>query len=169
MRIGVMPTKRELEKHARLIPEINPSAVLAMLGIMRAADNIQHQILDVLEAEYHLSEGKLIVMILLHQAQQPLAPSIIAQRVGVTKATISLMLRRMQRDGLVTMTDSPEDKRFKLVALTEAGQTLLAEALPTHYWRISNLMSRLDETERATLHELLQKLVVSEVETSPVR
>ena len=40
MRFEAFPTREELEKHARIIPEIEPSAVLAMLRISQAAEII---------------------------------------------------------------------------------------------------------------------------------
>ena len=59
--------REELEEHARLVPEIEPSAVLAMLRISQAAEIIRSSINDVLTKQYHLSQGKLRVMIVLHQ------------------------------------------------------------------------------------------------------
>ena len=59
MKIEAFPTREELEQHASLMPEINPPAVLAMLRIMQAAEEIRCDINDVLEKKYQLSEGKL--------------------------------------------------------------------------------------------------------------
>ena len=41
MRFEAFPTREKLEKHARIIPEIEPSAVLAMLRISQAAEIIR--------------------------------------------------------------------------------------------------------------------------------
>lgn len=49
MKIEAFPTREELEQHASLMPEINPPAVLAMLRIMQAAEEIRCDINDVLE------------------------------------------------------------------------------------------------------------------------
>ena len=80
----MLPSREELERHAKVIPEINPSEVIAMLRVMQTASEIQHAIIDVLQREHQLSEGKLCVMILLHQAAQgetpQVAPSELAKR-----------------------------------------------------------------------------------------
>lgn len=55
MRFEAFPTREELEEHARLVPEIEPSAVLAMLRISQAAEIIRSSINDVLTKQYHLS------------------------------------------------------------------------------------------------------------------
>lgn len=157
----ILPTLEMLEKHAQLVPEIDPPAVLAMLRIIETYGQIRHQITDVLDREHNISEGKLIVMVSLHQEQKPLALSIIAQRVGVSKATISTMMQRMVRDGLVTIMASPEDGRSKLAVLTEAGTELMNQVLPAHYGRISKLMDRLTKDEQQQLCLLLEKIASS--------
>ena len=158
MRKLYIPSRQELEMHASDFPEINPSAVIAMLQVMQADENIRHNIFDILEQDYQLSEGKLRVMIILHQQREGMPPSVLAKRVGVTKATISLMLRRMQRDGIVRIAPSEEDKRTKIVSLTLQGNEFMQEVLPDHYRRISRLMGKLSPAEQNELIALLQKL-----------
>ena len=90
MKKEMIPTREELERHKEIIPEINPSAVIAMLGIKAVEEEIQHSILDVLLKQYHLSEGKFCALIVLHQHRHDgVAPSILAEKVGVSRATIS--------------------------------------------------------------------------------
>ena len=151
-------TLGELEQHAQHIPEIDPSAVMAMLDVIQASAEIQHAIFDILEQEYQLSEGKLCAMIILHQQPDGMAPSKLAARAGVTRATISVMLRRMERDGLVRLAEDAEDARSKRVSLTSAGSRLMDEILPAHYLSISKLMGRLDKNEQAELSRLLKKV-----------
>lgn len=74
MRFEAFPTREGLERHAQIIPEIEPSAVLAMLRISQAAEIIRSSINDVLTKQYHLSQGKLRVMIVLHQNPEGIAP-----------------------------------------------------------------------------------------------
>ena len=159
MKREVIPSKDSLEQHAKLIPEINPSAGMAMLGVLQASEEIQHAILDVLEQEHQLSEGKLCVMIILHQSSGSVAPSVLAREAGVTRATISAMLRRMQRDGLISAVSDAEDGRSKRVCLTEKGRRLMDEILPAHYLRISKLMGHLQPEEQNELIHLLRKIV----------
>lgn len=155
----VTPTREMLEKHATLIPEINPASVIAMLRVLQASSEIQHAIIDVLERDYHLSEGKLCVMINLHQAVDGIAPSQLAERAGVTRATISAMLNRMMRDGLTYSISDANDGRGKKICLTEKGRRFMDEILPGHYLRITKLMGRLSAEEQEELIVLLKKIV----------
>jgi len=83
MKLEVMPTKKELEQHAEIIPEIKPASILAMLSIMQAYEKIKSSIQDVLEKKYQLSEGKLRIMIILHQHPEGTAPSFLAPGMPV--------------------------------------------------------------------------------------
>ena len=159
MKRVITPARETLEQHAKLIPEINPSSVIAMLRVLEASSAIQHAIIDVLESEYQLSEGKLCVMIILHQMKAGVAPSKLAELAGVTRATISAMLQRMIRDGLVDSFSDEKDGRGKKVCLTAQGRSFMDEVLPNHYLRITKLMGRLSEAEQQELIILLKKIV----------
>lgn len=158
MKLTIFPTWQELMQHKERVPEINPAAILVMLRIMQASEVIHSDIQDVLEKKHHLSEGKLRVMILLHQNPKGVTPSLLAAKAGVTKATISVMTRRMLRDGLVDVGEDPTDRRGKIFTLTEAGRAMMDQILPTHYLRISRVMGKLSEQEQKELISLLEKL-----------
>ena len=158
MKREAMPTWQELEEHAKAVPEIDPAAVIAMLEIRQAAEGIQEAILNVLRDRYRLSEGKFCVLIVLHQHPEGLAPSALAERVGVARATVSAMLQRLERDGLAEIASDAKDGRGKQVSLTEKGRQFMGEVLPGHYRRISKLMGKLTEKEHKELIRLLHKL-----------
>lgn len=158
MKRGVIPSRAELERHAQTVPQINPSSVIAMLQVLQVSAEIQHAVIDVLERDYQLSGGKLQVMIRLHQAEAGMAPSELAEQVGVTRATISVMLRRMTRDGLVQSFSNAEDARAKKICLTQKGRQFMDDVLPGHYLRITRLMGKLSEREQEHLIALLRKI-----------
>ena len=158
MKREMIPSWEDLQKHKEIIPEINPAAVIAMLRIKQAAEEIQQGILDILQSEYHLSEGKFCVLVVLHQHTEGIAPSVLAEKVGVTRATISSMLQRMERDGLVAVKADKADARSKKVKLTRAGNDFMQEILPPHYLRVSRLMEKLSEEEQKEVIRLLHKL-----------
>lgn len=159
MKKRVIPSREKMERQSQLFPEINPSAVIAMLRILEAAAEIQHAIFDVLEREYQLSEGKLCVMLVLHYEAGGLTPSQLAERAGVTRATISAMLHRLERDGLVYALADATDGRVKKVCLSETGRSFMDTVLPGHYLRITKLMRRLSIEEQDELIVLLKKIV----------
>ena len=63
MKREMIPTWEELARHKKLVPEIEPAAGIAMLGIKQVGEDIQQSILDVLQQQYHLSEGRFCIRI----------------------------------------------------------------------------------------------------------
>ena len=158
MKRQMIPTWEELARHKELVPEIEPAAVIAMLGIKQAAEDIQQSILDVLQQQYHLSEGRFCALIVLHQNREGVAPSQLAAKVGVTRATISNMLQRLERDGMIDVVPAAGDGRGKVARLTAQGIAFMDEILPPHYLRVTRLMEKLTEAEQKELIRLLHKL-----------
>lgn len=161
MKREVIPGWEELERHKKIIPEINPAAVIAMLEIKAVGEQIQQAVLDVLMQEHHLSEGKFCTMIVLHQnGENGASPSFLAEKVGVTRATISTMLQRLEHEGMVAMHPAERDGRGKIAVLTEKGKAFMEEILPPHYLRVTRLMEKLSEEEQKELIRLLKKMAV---------
>lgn len=158
----LFPTKKELESHARMVPEIRADDVITMLTVMQAAEEIRDRTDGILERKYHMSQGKLCVMIILHQHREGMTPSDLAKAAGVTKATISVMLARMERDGQVEKAVDEEDGRSRKIYLTEKGRKEMDAILPAHYRRISRVIGKLDNLEKKELVRLLKKLVAPE-------
>ena len=158
MKQSMMPSRAELQRHAQIVPEIHPNEVLAMLTILQTAGTIQSRIMDILQRNYRLSEGKLCVLIQLHQTPKGSAPSLLAERAGITRASVSVMIRNLQTEELVSLVSDDEDRRAKCVRLTKKGRTFLDKVLPEHYLRITKLMGRLTAEEQKTLTGLLEKL-----------
>ena len=154
-----LPTWEELERHAQVVPEIHPASVVAMLELRQAGEEIQRKIMDVLQKEYHLSEGKFCALVILHQNPTGLAPSQLAERIGVARASITGMLQRMERDGWISLHSDVLDGRGKIVCLTPEGRAFIEKVLPPHYIRITRLMQNLTESEQQELIHLLHKLL----------
>jgi DNA-binding MarR family transcriptional regulator len=56
----------------------------------------------------------------------------LADQLGSTKSRLSHQISKLEAAGLVRRTPDPDDKRGVLTQLTDAGQTLLDAAAPTH-------------------------------------
>lgn len=51
----------------------------------------------------------------------PLTPKVLADRLGITSASITAMLDRLQRAGYLVRTPHPTDRRSVLISATESG------------------------------------------------
>ena len=105
-----------------------------------------------------LSEGRFIVLFLLHGAGGTLPPHELAERAGVTRATISGLLDGLQREGLLQRRGDAEDGRRLQIVLTAKGARLAESLFDQHTQWIGGLFNGLEASEQRQLSQLLHKV-----------
>ncbi|MDH6331509.1 DNA-binding MarR family transcriptional regulator [Stenotrophomonas sp. 1278] len=109
-------------------------------------------------APHGLSESRFVVLFLLHGAGGTLPPHELAERAGVTRATISGLLDGLQRDGLLQRRNDAEDGRRLQIVLTARGKRLAGDLFDQHTQWIGGLFNGLDSREQVQLSLLLEKV-----------
>jgi DNA-binding MarR family transcriptional regulator len=109
-------------------------------------------------APHGLSEGRFIVLFLLHGAGGTLPPHALAERAGVTRATISGLLDGLQREGLLQRRSDADDGRRLQIVLTAQGMRLAEDLFNQHTQWIAGLFNGLDTAEQVQLSQLLAKV-----------
>jgi DNA-binding MarR family transcriptional regulator len=146
---------------ARRFPELDPTACEAYLNILRAADDVYRQSEGFFNAN-GLSAGRFTVLMLLYDKIAgepfPMTPADLADKAGVTRATMTGLVDTLERDGLVRREHDSGDRRMMLVHVTAKGLGVIEGMLPAHYKRIAALLEPLSQTERKTLVRLLNKV-----------
>lgn len=74
------------------------------------------------------------------------------------KSTITRLVDRLERDGLVQRLPDPEDRRAQRLVLTPQGITVRERAEAVHDEAVERRMSLLDADEQRLFHTLLEKL-----------
>jgi DNA-binding MarR family transcriptional regulator len=93
-------------------------------------------------------------------AENPGIEQVALTEVAVsTKATLAEMLSRMEQRDLVRRERDPADKRRRFVYLTEAGETLLATAMPVGNRVDEAFLGRLNKEEREQFSRLVDKMM----------
>ncbi len=100
-----------------------------------------------------------ILKLLSHQG--PMRLSALAQVLGLDASTVSRHARQLEDRGLLERTDDPDDGRASRVAVSELGQRSLADAFETRRQVLSHSLAEWSDDERATLCDLLHRLVES--------
>ncbi len=166
-----LPRYECLLEAAQQFPDLDPSATEAFLHLLRAGDEAYHAC-EVYLAEHDLTRGRLtVLMLLLDKAKNrphPQTPAELADRAGVTRATMTGLIDTLERDGLVTREPDTDDRRMMSVHMTDRGHQALQAVLPGHFQRMAVLMRNLNETERKTLVRLLGKIVEQASNLRPV-
>ena len=69
---------------------------------------------------------------LLMSLNRPKAPTMgqVSSLLAMDRTTLTANLKPLERRGLLTVSADPEDRRSRLLALTPAGRSLLAAAMP---------------------------------------
>lgn len=105
-----------------------------------------------------LSEGRFVLLFLLQGADKALSPHQLAERAGVTRATVTGLLDGLERDALLERHVDPADKRRVNVSLTAAGQALAVELFDQHTQWIRTLFADLSDEERTLLSGMLCRI-----------
>ncbi|WP_312236698.1 MarR family transcriptional regulator [Stenotrophomonas sp.] len=105
-----------------------------------------------------LSEGRFVLLFLLQGAGDALSPHQLAERAGVTRATVTGLLDGLERDALLERHVDPADKRRVHVRLTAAGEALALDLFDRHTQWIRTLFADLSEQERTLLSGMLCRI-----------
>jgi DNA-binding MarR family transcriptional regulator len=164
-----LPRYECLLEASREFPDLDPSATEVFLHLLRAGDEA-FRVIESHFAQHDITQGRFGVLMALWGSSRrsgcetPLTPAEIAERTGVTRATITGLLDTLERAGFVSRTPHPDDRRMMSVALTARGEALLGGIMPEHFRRMAWLMSPLSETERKEFVRLLLKVMARAAE-----
>lgn len=94
--------------------------------------------------------------------QGPERMSRIASTVGITPRSLTDLVEALARAGYLNRVADPDDRRSVLVELTASGHEVVRAGRRARLSQAAHVFSDLDAVERATLEQLLVKLVDSE-------
>src|SRR5208282_2297102 len=95
-----LPKNHILRDLARRYPDLEPGAVETYLLILKVASDIIARI-NAEMAQNNMSQGKLCVMMQISIEPSGISPSDLADRIGVTRATITGLVDGLEREGFV--------------------------------------------------------------------
>jgi DNA-binding MarR family transcriptional regulator len=75
----------------------------------------------------------------------------LAIREGISQPSMTQLIQRLERQGLVTRLADPDDGRVALVAITESGQALLDDRTRNRRERLNVLLATLSSEEEFAL------------------
>ena len=153
-----LPKYDTLQRFADRYAEMDVSAVQTFLMLLRVASDVIEN-LDACLARHDLLQGRWWVLILLMREKNLTAsPSVLADKAGVTRATMTGLLDSLERAELIERIPNPDDRRMLNVRLTEKGQQRLDEVMPDYYSRVARVMEELSKDHRQMLMEMLSKV-----------
>jgi DNA-binding MarR family transcriptional regulator len=137
-------------------PAASADAVTCSLGLLRLAHHF-HFRLERLFLKFDLSSQRFVLLMILRQSPQGLAPSEFANLAQVSRATMTRLIDILERKELVRRSDHPRDRRSLLIHLTPKADGILMQAIPLHLKYLEEFISKLKHNERKQLFNLLSK------------
>jgi len=109
-------------------------------------------------ARAHGLTGPQVTAIKLLEGVGDLSLSALSERMSAKNSTITGLVDRLERDGLVQRARSESDRRVTVVRLTPEARRLAARIPVTSMEIFASALRSLDEQERDQLRRLLRKL-----------
>ncbi len=92
----------------------------------------------------------------------------LAEKQGVTRATITNLLNKLERDGLIRRIPCDQDGRSSIIELTQSGKLKLDEVMPHYYRMVRELFSWAETGDmEITTHFLDHVIEVLKSEETP--
>jgi DNA-binding MarR family transcriptional regulator len=130
-------------------------------GILALLNSIQRSVFKFIHErtlrEFKIHPGQIPILFVLKK-HQGLSQKEIAKRIGVEQGTVAIMLRRMEKNGLIRRMQDESDKRVTRVYLTEKSENLLKNLSAVLKEAEELLLSSLSDKEKQELEGLLKKI-----------
>ena len=153
-----VPKYENIRAAAARYPELEPASAAAFVLLLRVASDMLAATDDYL-ATHELSQGRFIVMMLLYRVVEiPQNPCVLADKAGVTRATMTGLLDGLEREGYIARETAPDDRRMLEVKLTAKGRKFLEGVMPDYFRLIRRCMAGLSTSEKEQLIGLVTKL-----------
>jgi len=154
-------------------------AELAFRAMLRSFGHI-HRAMTPYFAAHGISGAQWAVMRVLHGAQADgeaaLRLTDLGDRLLIKPPSVTGVIDRLQRDGLVGNAPQADDRRVRRVRLTARGSRLVETILRGHPQQLGKILAGLSENEKRTLKALHEKIAAhldqagdSHAETTPAR
>ena len=136
-----------------------PSDLTSHLGywLRYVSNHVSHAFALKMESR-EVTVAEWVVLRELYDADA-IAPSRLAEKLGMTRGAISKLADRLAAKRLAAQAVNPDDRRFQTLALTEAGRALLPELAALADCNDHEFFGHLAPAERAAIEAAMQDIV----------
>ncbi len=128
---------------------------LGLLHVNRATESHMREYLRV---KHQTTLPRFDVMAALHRSRKRITMSELSRMLLVSNGNATVVVDRLERDGLVKRMVSDTDRRTIFAALTVAGLRQFEVLAVDHEREVNNLFDALSEPELETLTVLLKRI-----------
>ena len=97
-----------------------------------------------------------VLELLLHKGEQTVGE--IVERILMTPGNVTVVVRNLERSGLIVRRPDPGDRRIGRISLSDCGESLISELFPEHEKAISRSLAILSQAEKRTIVRLMSRI-----------
>jgi len=157
------------ERHAKFLvfaqelnPDIDPESLRLMDSLRKTSHAVYRAGEDSLaEAGISYARFRLLMHLLFAEeidGRSELNPSEISEKQGISRNTVSSLIRELENEELIDRHLDKKDRRRFKIRLTENGRLRVHNHASEHFQCIANSFSSLTTDEQETLAHLLNKI-----------
>ncbi|HET7229215.1 MAG TPA: MarR family transcriptional regulator [Longimicrobium sp.] len=150
-----MNTSDDTQTSAPAVRDEETAHALRVWIALARAHNAVAQLAAADVARHGLTTAEFGVLEVLYH-KGPMLLNEVQRRILVSSGGITYLVDRLEKRGLVERRDCPGDRRARLCALTEPGQSLVASIFPEHAAVIRNALAGLSDEEKDQAVKLLR-------------
>src|ERR1700757_966123 len=145
---------------SKRFPGLDASACYVFLQLLRTGDELL-ALDEAILAALGTRHGRFVLLMLLDKhAPGEITPADLAEKTGVTRATITGLLDGLEKDGFVERCPDLENRRSIQVRLTAKGQEFIERVRPDYCRWFTSVVETLNADERKQLLVLLEKVQI---------
>ncbi len=141
----------------KIYPNSSALATECAMNLVLTADLIEKRISTLLQP-FGLSPGSGLVLSMLANSDTPLPPNEIAERLIISRASVTSLLDSLERRQYVHRLPHPSDRRMLLVEITKTGRQIADAFRPAVHQKQKVWLEVLSEKEQQRLLNLLHQL-----------
>ena len=115
--------------------------------------------LDKALKEFDITAAQFSVIIQIHSSEKPITAAEIAQRLGSDRPTISGIINRLEKKGIIRKVDNPEDKRSSYLEIDKKSEGLVHEIKNISDELTTDIFSIYSKEETEQLKGMIHKLI----------
>jgi DNA-binding MarR family transcriptional regulator len=162
-------TSEKREKWLALLQEMRSDVDPRMVRLMDSMRLVSHALYQLSEssmasAGLTFARFRLLMGLLISEqldGRDELNPSEISVKLGISRNTVSTLIRELEQEGLIERHLDHNDRRRFNIRLTADGQALVRENASQHYHIIADCFDALSSAEQESLSSILAKLDAS--------
>ena len=147
-----MDKKYESDKDNNYKTNLNLSTLIVFTRAEQKIHKMEYQTIK----EGGLTNSQFAVLEVLY-SKGDLKICEIIEKILTTSGNVTVVIKNLEKDGLVSKNSDPEDKRSMLISITDKGKKIMDEIFPKHVDNINNIFSILTTEEKLELKKILKK------------